>query len=168
MNQEMTSAIGPSLPRLTCYDFLWELCVHRGYNMTVTAYIGLGSNLGHRQQHLDAAITALNRLPGIKDLRASAFWETAPVGGPPGQGHYLNAVVQIRTTLSPRELLDALMTVEQQQGRVRGQERNAPRTLDLDLLLYGDEVINETDLVVPHPRMHERTFVLGPLAEIAP
>jgi 2-amino-4-hydroxy-6-hydroxymethyldihydropteridine diphosphokinase len=136
--------------------------------MTVTAYIGLGSNLGDRQGHLDAAISALNRLPAIEELRASVFWETAPVGGPPGQGHYLNAVVQIRTTLSPRELFDALMTVERQQGRVRGEERHAPRTLDLDLLLYGDAVINEPDLIVPHPRMHERTFVLGPLAEIAP
>jgi 2-amino-4-hydroxy-6-hydroxymethyldihydropteridine diphosphokinase len=97
----------------------------------------------------------------------SSFIETAPVGGPPGQGPYLNAAAELETTLSAEELLHFLLEVEQRLGRVR-QERNGPRTLDLDLLLYGNEIREGRELTVPHPRMHEREFVLQPLAEIAP
>jgi 2-amino-4-hydroxy-6-hydroxymethyldihydropteridine diphosphokinase len=100
-------------------------------------------------------------------LAVSRFWETAPVGGPPGQGDFLNAAAQLQTDLPPRDLLHLFLSIEHQEGRIR-RDRNGPRTLDIDLLLYGEAVLHEPDLIVPHPRMHERTFVLGPLAEIAP
>ncbi len=135
--------------------------------MGVTAYIALGSNLGERKAYLDAALAELRRHPGIVVSHVSRYWETAPVGGPPGQGPYLNAAARLETELGPRELLKALLSTEQRLGRVRA-ERDGPRIIDLDLLLYGNDVIQEPDLVVPHPRFHERTFVLGPLAEIAP
>jgi 2-amino-4-hydroxy-6-hydroxymethyldihydropteridine diphosphokinase len=135
--------------------------------MTVTAYVGLGSNLGDRQGYLDRAIQALQDHSGLEVTQISSYYETEPIGGPPGQPDFLNAVVEIRTDLSAHEVLDALQAVERDLGRVR-RERFGPRTLDLDLLLYGDHVINQTDLIVPHPRMHERGFVLEPLAEIAP
>jgi 2-amino-4-hydroxy-6-hydroxymethyldihydropteridine diphosphokinase len=96
----------------------------------------------------------------------SAIIETAPVGGPP-QGSFLNGVVEIETTLSPKDILTSLQEIENALGRVR-TKRWGPRTIDLDILLYGDEVIGEPDLVIPHPMMHERAFVLKPLAEIAP
>lgn len=131
------------------------------------AYVALGSNLGDRRHHLDEAVVALKQQPGIVNVRASRWWETAPVGGPPGQQHYLNGVLELQTFLAPRELLALLLDLERRQGRLRS-EPNTPRTLDLDLLLYGDAVLNEPDLIIPHPRMHERTFVLGPLAELAP
>src|SRR5262249_45727289 len=99
--------------------------------------------------------------------RTSSVYETAPVGGPAGQGPYLNAVAMLQTGLSPEELLPFLHQVEQTLGRVRA-EKDAPRTIDLDLLLYDDEVREGPDLVLPHPRMHQRLFVLQPLAEIAP
>ena len=135
--------------------------------MGAQAYVALGSNLGDRDANLCAALDALRRHVGIRVVAASRFWETAPVGGPPDQGAYLNAAAQLDTDLSPRELLNALLTTERQLGRVR-REKNGPRTIDLDLLLYGDVVVNEPDLIVPHPRLHERGFMLGPLAEIAP
>lgn len=135
--------------------------------MTVTAYIALGSNLGDRRGFLDQALTALRARPGIEVIRVSSYHETAPVGGPPGQGPYLNAAAELRTTLEPKDLLHALLDVEQSLGRER-HERFGPRTIDLDLLLYGDLICQEPDLIVPHPRMHERRFVLEPLAEIAP
>jgi 2-amino-4-hydroxy-6-hydroxymethyldihydropteridine diphosphokinase len=103
---------------------------------------------------------------GIAVRRVSTVIETAPVGGPP-QGKFLNGVVEIETTLGPRELLRELQGIEDALGRVRA-ERWGPRTIDLDILLYGDEVVTEADLMVPHPLMHERAFVLLPLAEIAP
>jgi 2-amino-4-hydroxy-6-hydroxymethyldihydropteridine diphosphokinase len=133
----------------------------------VTAYIGLGSNLGDRAAHLDSAYRALDDHPRIEVLQFSAAIETAAVGGPPGQPAFLNAVVEIRTTLSPRDLLDTLLEIERAAGRIR-RTRWEARTLDLDLLLYGDRVIDEPGLTVPHPRLHERRFVLVPLAEIAP
>jgi 2-amino-4-hydroxy-6-hydroxymethyldihydropteridine diphosphokinase len=135
--------------------------------MTVTAYIALGSNLGDRQGYLDRALTELRARPGIEVIRVSHYLNTKPVGGPPGQGPYLNAAAELRTTLEPKELLGVLLEVEQMLGRER-HERFGPRTIDLDLLLYGDLVCNDADLTVPHPRMHERRFVLEPLAEIAP
>jgi 3-oxoacyl-[acyl-carrier protein] reductase len=135
--------------------------------MTVTAYIALGSNLGDRFEYLDRALQALQDHPAISVTQVSSYYETAPVGGPPGQGPYLNAAAELRTELGARELLQALLEVERALGRVR-QERDGPRTIDLDLLLYGDLVCNEPELTVPHPRMHERPFVLKPLAAIAP
>jgi 2-amino-4-hydroxy-6-hydroxymethyldihydropteridine diphosphokinase len=135
--------------------------------MSVTAYIALGSNLGDRQSFLDRAIQWLREQPGIAVTRISSFHETAPVGGPPGQGSYLNAAAELQTDLKPDELLQVLLDVERRLGRVR-REHHGPRTIDLDLLLYGDEVRTDADLTLPHPRMDERSFVLGPLAEIAP
>lgn len=137
----------------------------------VTAYLALGSNLGDRQEFLDAAIERLRLQPGIQIERVSGYHETEPVGGPAGQGRYLNAAAQIRTTLDPVPLLRVLLAVEGQLGRVR-TERFGPRTIDLDLLLYGTQAVHvrdaEIELTVPHPRMHERRFVLAPLVEIAP
>lgn len=135
--------------------------------MTVTAYIALGSNLGDRRAYLDRALQALRDQPGIVVSRISSYHETEPVGGPPQQGKYLNAAAELQTDLEPAELMRTLLEVEKGLGRVRS-EPNAPRTIDLDLLLYGDRVIDEPGLVVPHPRMHERLFVLEPLFEIAP
>ena len=135
--------------------------------MSVTAFIALGSNLGDRRGHLDRALAGLRDTPGILLRRVSSYHETAPVGGPPGQGPYLNAAAQLETNLEVVQLLHALLDVEQSLGRVR-QERFGPRTIDLDLLLYSDLVRNDPELTLPHPRMHERNFVLAPLAEIAP
>ncbi len=132
-----------------------------------TAYIALGSNLGPRQQTLDQALMLLSAHTAIRLVRVSSFHETEPVGGPPGQGRYLNAAAEIETTLLPLPLLELLLDIEQQLGRVR-EERYGPRTLDLDLLLYDNEVLESKSLTLPHPRLHERAFVLVPLAEIAP
>lgn len=134
--------------------------------MTATAYIALGSNLGDRLASLHQALDALRRA-GIEVARVSPVYETAPVGGPPGQGPYLNAVAELRTDRPPDDLLRLLLAVEQDQGRVR-TERDGPRTLDLDLLFYDDLVRNDPHLILPHPRLHERLFVLRPLADIAP
>jgi 2-amino-4-hydroxy-6-hydroxymethyldihydropteridine diphosphokinase len=144
------------------------------------AAIGLGSNLGDRAAHLQRAVLGLQRLPGTRLLAVSRFIETEPLarpdGGDPG-GPYLNAAATVQTALSPRALLEGLLAIEREAGRVRGSasggmasggERWAARTLDLDLLLYGDQVIDEEGLSVPHPRLPERAFVLIPLAEIAP
>jgi 2-amino-4-hydroxy-6-hydroxymethyldihydropteridine diphosphokinase len=134
----------------------------------VRAYVGLGSNLGEREAHVEAALEALRATPGISLLETSGLYETAPVGGPPGQGPYLNAVVALGTTLEPRALLARLLEIEHAEGRRRSGVRGAPRELDLDLLLYDDRCIDEADLVVPHPRLHERGFVLEPLRDVAP
>jgi 2-amino-4-hydroxy-6-hydroxymethyldihydropteridine diphosphokinase len=131
-----------------------------------TAYIGLGSNLGRRREILNGAIDALGRNDAIEVMTVSEFVETDPVGGPP-QGKFLNGVVAISTSLEPRELLATLQKIEEEFGRRRGV-RWGPRTLDLDILIYGRRRINTSDLKVPHPRMHERRFVLEPLSQIAP
>jgi 2-amino-4-hydroxy-6-hydroxymethyldihydropteridine diphosphokinase len=131
------------------------------------AYIALGSNLGDRQDYLDRALEALQERPDITVNQVSSYRETAPVGGPPGQGPYLNATAELQTELKPHDLLQALLEVELLLGRVR-TEPNGPRTIDLDLLLYDDRVEDEPGLTLPHARMHERRFVLGPLSEIAP
>jgi 3-oxoacyl-[acyl-carrier protein] reductase len=134
--------------------------------MSVTAYIALGSNLGDRRANLDGAIAALREHAAVKVWDVSSYHETEPVGGPQGQSSYLNAAARIETDLSPEDLLSLLLNVERNFGRQRS-EPNAPRTLDLDLLLY-DELIRRTDeVLVPHPRMARRAFVLAPLAEIA-
>ena len=125
------------------------------------AYLGLGSNLGDRRAHLRAAIAAL---PDV--VAVSPVYETEPVGGPPGQSAYLNLVVALETELSPRDLLDLANHLEEVAGRVR-TEPNGPRTLDVDVLLVGDLVVRDDDLVVPHPRMWQRRFVLAPLADLA-
>jgi 2-amino-4-hydroxy-6-hydroxymethyldihydropteridine diphosphokinase len=127
----------------------------------VRAYLGLGSNLGDRGQHLRTAVAAL---PDV--VAVSPVYETEPVGGPPGQSPYLNVVVALDTTLSPRQLLDAGRRLEAAAGRVR-TEKDGPRTLDVDVLLVGDLTVHEPDLVVPHPRMWQRRFVLAPLADLA-
>ena len=130
-----------------------------------TAFVALGANLGDARAALDAAFVALARLPGTARRAASSIYHTAPIdsSGP----DYLNAVVWLDTQLAPRALLGALQRIERAHGRERSY-RNAPRTLDLDLLLYGDRRIATRLLTVPHPRLHERAFVLRPLAEIAP
>lgn len=133
----------------------------------VTAYIALGSNLGDRLAHLQAAATALATHPQVRLSGQSRIYETAPVGGPSGQGAFLNAVLQVKTTLSARELLDLMLSIEQLRARIR-IEHWGPRTLDLDLLLFGNEQINELGLTVPHPRLSERNFVLAPLSDLAP
>lgn len=130
------------------------------------AYVGLGSNLGDRRATLEAAVAELGRTPGVRVLRVSSLLETDPIGGP-AQPCYLNGVAEVETFLGPRELLDRLLAIETQFGRVRGA-RWGPRTLDLDLVLYGNEVVEEVGLVVPHPRMAERGFVLAPLCELVP
>ena len=131
------------------------------------AYVGLGSNLGDRERTLEEAITALDAEKGIAVVAGSALRETEPVGVG-GQPLYLNGAVGLDTTLSAGELLDRLLELERRFGRVRVPGEHGPRTLDLDLLLYGDETIDEPGLSVPHPRLHERRFVLEPLAELDP
>jgi 2-amino-4-hydroxy-6-hydroxymethyldihydropteridine diphosphokinase len=127
--------------------------------------IALGSNLGDSRRILQSALTTLDTRPGIRVLQRSRFYHTAPVGPP--QPDYLNACAILETHLSPHALLQGLLQVERQFGRERRQ-RWGPRRLDLDLLLYGDCIIDTPDLIVPHPRMTERAFVLVPLAELAP
>lgn len=130
------------------------------------AYIALGANLGEPEAMVQHAIAALDTLPHTRLIRASSLYRTAPVGLT-AQPDFINAVAAISTTLTPQALLHALQTQENQQGRVRNIP-NAPRTLDLDILLYADDVLNTPALTLPHPRMHLRAFVLAPLAEIAP
>ena len=135
--------------------------------MASIAYIGLGSNLGDRAATLQGALDALSAHPQIDAVRCSRRIETEPVGGPSDQPRYLNAVAELTTTLGPDALLTLLQTVETRLGRTRSVP-NAPRTLDLDLLLYDDLCRTTPELTIPHPRMHERRFVMAPLAEIAP
>jgi 2-amino-4-hydroxy-6-hydroxymethyldihydropteridine diphosphokinase len=127
--------------------------------------IALGSNLGDRQKHLTFAIDRLRA--ALTNINVSRFIDTDPVGVDEPQPNYLNAVVTGETDLAPRALLERLLAIERERGRTRPSAR-ASRTLDLDLILYGSQIINEGDLVVPHPRFRERVFVLEPLAEIAP
>jgi 2-amino-4-hydroxy-6-hydroxymethyldihydropteridine diphosphokinase len=131
----------------------------------VTAAIALGSNLGDRQAHLDYAVTRLQQL--LRGLSVSQYRDTAPVQVRGPQRLFLNGAAIGDTTLSAREVLEALLAIERERGRERPHP-NAPRTLDLDLILYGDAVIDEPGLIVPHPRFRGRRFVLEPLAEIAP
>ena len=129
------------------------------------AAVALGSNLGDRRSHLDYAADRLGTLLG--DCLISSYHDTAPVGVDGPQPRYLNAAAVGKTDLSARALLDALLTIERERGRER-PHANAPRTLDLDLILLGDLVVDEPGLVVPHPRFRDRRFVLDPLASIAP
>jgi 2-amino-4-hydroxy-6-hydroxymethyldihydropteridine diphosphokinase len=134
--------------------------------MAVVAFLGLGSNLGDRLTNLQAAVDALQAEPGLRVRASSRVWETTPVGGPP-QPDYLNAVIRIETDLSARDLLDVARRVETRLGRIR-KERWGARTMDVDVLLYDDEEVDESDLVVPHPRMKQRAFVLLPLLDLEP
>jgi len=133
--------------------------------MPVSAYLALGSNLGDRLETLQRAVELLDARPGIDVVRSSRVYETDPVGPP--QPAYLNAVVEVRTDLEPHALLKETQAVEDELGRVRA-ERWGPRTIDVDLLTFDEREIDEPELVVPHPRMHERGFVLVPLEELEP
>ena len=130
-----------------------------------TAYIGLGANLGDAKKSVLASIQAIAQLNGVKQLRASSLYGSAPVLA--DGGNYVNAVVEVQTVLPPVQLLEALQGLETCAGRQRSYH-NAPRTLDLDVLLYGDSQIKNPVLEIPHPRMWERAFVLHPLAELMP
>ncbi len=135
--------------------------------MTTPAWIGLGSNLGDRRAILDSALADLAQVDGVTLRAVSSYRETQPVGGPPGQGPFLNAAARLDTTLGPHQLLESLQTIEARAGRVR-VVRWGERTLDLDILIFGTKFLDEPDLKLPHPRLALRRFVLGPLAEIAP
>lgn len=133
----------------------------------VTAYIGLGSNLDDPQCQITNAIKAIKQIPKTELLKFSSHYSSKPLG-PQDQPDFVNAVAQVSTTLAPMTLLNNLLEIETQHGRVRTGRRWGPRTLDLDLLLYGSEQLHEERLTVPHPEMAKRHFVLGPLMEIAP
>jgi 2-amino-4-hydroxy-6-hydroxymethyldihydropteridine diphosphokinase len=127
----------------------------------VTAYIALGSNLGDRRANIETALQWLRDTPHIGMTKVSSLLDNPAIGGPAGSGNFLNAVAEIRTTWSARELLDSLLDIETNLGRER-REKWEPRIIDLDLILYGDAVIQTPELTVPHPLMHQRRFVLGP------
>jgi 2-amino-4-hydroxy-6-hydroxymethyldihydropteridine diphosphokinase len=131
------------------------------------AFVGLGSNLGERERHLCAAAAALRATEGIRDVVVSPVYESR-AEGPGPQGPYLNAVARLETRLSPHSLLLRLLAIEREEGRIRGGARNAARTLDLDLLLFGSRSVDDADLVIPHPRLPQRPFVLDPLCDLAP
>lgn len=131
------------------------------------AFIGLGSNLGRRDRNIAAALNALESTRGISVIRVSSLYETRPEGGPPGQGPYLNGAAHLRTSLTPERLLSACTKIEALLGRTR-DVKWGPRTIDIDLLAFDREIRSEPDLMLPHPLMHERVFVMRPLAEIAP
>ncbi len=127
-------------------------------------YIGLGSNIGDRRKFIDSSIEELRKVPGISVTRLSSIYETLPVSDIP-QEKYLNGVIEIETDIGPRSLLKELVKVEERLGRKR-TVKNAPREIDLDILYYGDERLNERDIVIPHPRIAEREFVLKGLREL--
>lgn len=134
-----------------------------------TAYLGLGANLGDRLASLRAAVHALDKRDGIRvdwDKGLAPVYETDPVGGPPDQPKYLNTAVRITTALDPFALLKVVQSIENDLGRVRGEHWSA-RTIDIDILLYGQLTLDDERLTIPHPRLHERRFVLAPLSEIA-
>ncbi|MDQ3440329.1 MAG: 2-amino-4-hydroxy-6-hydroxymethyldihydropteridine diphosphokinase [Planctomycetota bacterium] len=130
------------------------------------AFIAVGANLGDRSATIRAALDALDRTSGVRVVRVSRLMENPAVGGPEGAPPFLNGAAELSTTLAPHALLATLLDVERSLGRERRQKW-APRTIDLDLLLYGDLIVQSDDLTIPHPLMHERDFVLIPLAEIA-
>jgi 2-amino-4-hydroxy-6-hydroxymethyldihydropteridine diphosphokinase len=137
-----------------------------GSGQVAKAYIGLGSNLGNRRANVEAALDCLNHPGETRVLRVSKLTETDPVGGPP-QPRFLNGVAEIETELAPEALLEKLLAIEEKLGRVR-REKWGPRVIDLDLLFYDDRVIDSPELKLPHPLIVQRTFVLQPLAELAP
>jgi 2-amino-4-hydroxy-6-hydroxymethyldihydropteridine diphosphokinase len=131
------------------------------------AYIALGANVGDRQQNIRAALDKLTSTEGVQVLRVSSVIENPAVGGPPDSPPFLNGAVEVSTSLSPAALLERLLEIEREIGRIR-REKWGPRHIDLDLLLYGDQVLATPGLTLPHPLMHQRRFVLQPLAQIAP
>src|SRR2546421_5831069 len=135
--------------------------------MPVTAYIALGANLGDRAANIAAALEKLQQTPQVKLAKVSTLIENPAIGGPADSPPFLNAAAEIITSLSARAILDRLLEIEKEIGRVR-REKWGPRSIDLDLLLFGDEIIDESGLTIPHPLMHQRRFVLDPLAQIAP
>ncbi|HDN86572.1 MAG: 2-amino-4-hydroxy-6-hydroxymethyldihydropteridine diphosphokinase [Candidatus Omnitrophota bacterium] len=132
----------------------------------VEVFVGIGSNLGNRRENIKKAIGYLEEDSRIVIEKISSVIETEPLGGPP-QGKYLNGVIKIKTDYSPKELLGVLQRIEKRMGRKR-EVRFGPRVIDLDILLYGEEIIDDPELKIPHPRMFEREFVLGPLFELEP
>ena len=137
--------------------------------MTTTAYIGLGSNLGNRAEFINKALALLDDLPGIKITAMSSIIETEPFDGPENQRDYLNGVIEISCSLSANDLLTQLQSIENRLGRTRSQKWDS-RTIDLDILLFGSEIIHQDspDLKIPHLQMHHRLFVMIPLTQIAP
>ena len=131
------------------------------------AYVGLGANLGDRDATLRAALEQLSSEPGLSVVAVSSFRETEPVGLVE-QPRFLNAAAAVDTTLRPRDLLDRLLGIERRLGRTRAGPRYGPRTIDLDLLLYGDEIVADEGVDVPHPHLHKRLFALEPLSELEP
>jgi 2-amino-4-hydroxy-6-hydroxymethyldihydropteridine diphosphokinase len=137
--------------------------------MSTVAFVGMGSNLAHPRRQIARAVAAIARIPRTTILDLSPNYATAPLACTDDQPDYVNAVLALRTSLSPRALLSRLQAIERAQGRDRGAAtpRNSPRTLDLDLLLFGRRLVRLPQLTIPHPRMHERAFVLTPLLDIA-
>jgi 2-amino-4-hydroxy-6-hydroxymethyldihydropteridine diphosphokinase len=131
------------------------------------AYLGVGANLGNREETIERALELLGRQKGVEVVAVSALRETEPVGFT-DQPRFLNGAAAVETDLEPRELLEALLTVERELGRTRDGPRFGPRTIDLDLLVFGDREVSEPGLTVPHPRLAERAFALEPLAELDP
>ena len=138
--------------------------------MSTVAFVGMGSNLAHPRRQIARAVAAIARVPATHIVAVSPNYATAPLACDIDQPDYINAVVALRTSLAPKSLLMHLQAIERAQGRERGAKvpRNSPRTLDLDLLLYGRRIVRLRQLTVPHPRMHERAFALTPLLDIAP
>jgi 2-amino-4-hydroxy-6-hydroxymethyldihydropteridine diphosphokinase len=148
-------------------DDIKKACARGTVARVTRAYVGIGANLGDREATICRAVELLAAEPGIEVVATASLRETEP-WGPIPQPRYLNGAVALETSLAPRELLERLLEVERALGRVRDGERWGPRTLDLDLLLHGDHVLVEPGLEVPHPRLHERAFVLEPLVELDP
>jgi 2-amino-4-hydroxy-6-hydroxymethyldihydropteridine diphosphokinase len=133
----------------------------------VIAYIALGANLGDRERNIATALEKLEQTPEVTVTKVSALMENPAMGGPADSPPFLNAAAELVTSLAPRALLDRMLEIERELGRVR-REKWGPRPIDLDLLLYGDQVLEKAGLSLPHPLMHQRKFVLEPLAQIAP
>jgi 2-amino-4-hydroxy-6-hydroxymethyldihydropteridine diphosphokinase len=131
----------------------------------VEAYLGVGTNLGQRPKNIKKAISALNKIEGLRVIKVSSLYETEHVGGPP-QRKFLNGAVKIKTNILPHRLLRELKGIEKKIGRKK-TVKNGPRIIDLDILLYGSKVVKTKDLIIPHPRMGEREFVMKPLKEIS-
>jgi 2-amino-4-hydroxy-6-hydroxymethyldihydropteridine diphosphokinase len=132
----------------------------------VICYLGIGSNLGNRRKNISLALQKINRLKGIEILKISKIIQTFPVGGPRGQRKFLNAALKIKTKFNPATLLKKLQIIEQELGRPKRHPLCGPRTIDLDILFYGDRIIRRKNLEVPHPRIFAREFVIRPLLEV--
>ena len=137
------------------------------YENMAIAYLGIGSNIGNKRSNCNEALSRLQAAEGIRIIASSSLYETRPVGGPP-QENYLNGVLKIETKIPPEKFFDTLKDIEKGMGRVRAAGRDHPRVIDIDILLYDNAILKTDKLIIPHPRMHERYFVLRGLAEIAP